>query len=127
VSADRPARTLPEWATLCGAVAVLLVVVVLIAMQIPGGEAPAAPTAELADVRRVGGSFHVDVVVENGGDRTAADVQVSAELTVGDETFNGDQLIDFLSGGEDVALTFVFGEDPANGELRARVTGYRAP
>lgn len=123
----RPARTAPEWLTLFGSVALLLVVVVLIALQIPGSDDPPAPTAEVVEIRSVEGSFHVDVVVGNGGDRTAANVQVSAELTIGDETLSGDQTIDFLSGGEDAELTFVFAADPGTGELQARVTGYAAP
>jgi uncharacterized protein (TIGR02588 family) len=65
--------------------------------------------------------------VRNEGDRTAANVQVSAELTVGDRSFTGDQVVDFLSGGDDAGLTFVFSEDPAAGELDVAVAGYAEP
>ena len=108
-------------------VAVVLLIVALIAAEMSDGDRPAAPTAHIDRVRQVGETFHVDVTVQNNGDRTAANVQVSADLTGDDDALTGDQTIDFLSGGEDRQLSFVFGHDPASGELRVAVTGYAVP
>jgi uncharacterized protein (TIGR02588 family) len=123
---ERPPRTTAEWVSLIGSAAVVLLVVALILAQIPGNS-PAAPVARVAVVREVGESFHVDVTVHNGGNSTAAMVQVAADLTIGDQTFSGDQVIDFLSGGADRSVTFVFGQDPVSGQLRVAVTGYAEP
>jgi uncharacterized protein (TIGR02588 family) len=107
--------------------AVLLLFAGLIATQIPGHDDPAAPTAQVEQVRPVGDAFQVDVSVGNAGDTTAANVQVSAELTANDESFTGDQTIDFLAGGEEHDLSFVFPRDPRDGELRVVVTGFAVP
>jgi uncharacterized protein (TIGR02588 family) len=123
----RPPRSAAEWVSLVGAVAVVAAVVALILAQIPGEDRPAAPTATVDAVQQVGDAFHVDVTVTNAGSRTAANVQVAAELTVGGEEQTGDQTIDFLSGGEDQRLSFVFDDDPADGELRVAITGYAEP
>jgi uncharacterized protein (TIGR02588 family) len=112
--------------SLLGSAAVVLVVVGLIVAQI-GDDRPAAPTVRVDGVRAVGDVFHVDVTVRNDGDDTAANVQVVAELTVAGTTSSGDQTIDFLSGGEDRELSFVFDRDPASGELRVAISGYAVP
>ena len=58
---------------------------------------------------------------------TAANVQVLAELIIDGDELTGDQTIDFLSGGEDQHLSFIFDEDPASGELSVVVTGFAIP
>ncbi len=124
---SRSSRTTAEWASLAGSAAVVLLLVGLIVAEIPGSDRPAAPAVRVESVRHVAQAFHVDVTVENSGDQTAANVQVSAELSVGDDTLTGDQTIDFLSGGEQQRLTFVFLRDPASGELQVAVTGFAVP
>lgn len=124
---SRTPRTRAEWVSLAGSASVVLLVVALIVAQIPGSDQPAAPVARVNQIRQVGDAFHVDVTVDNRGDTTAANVQVLAELRVNGEAFTGDQTIDFLSGGERRDLSFVFGGDPALGDLEVRVTGYAAP
>lgn len=123
----RHQRSVAEWITLAASTAVLLVVVALLVVQIGQGDEPAAPVAVVHDVREVGGQFHVDVGVTNEGDRTAANVQVVAELDVDGHVISGDQTIDFLAGGEDSDLVFVFGDDPSRGSLTVAVTGYEVP
>ena len=120
-------RSVAEWVTLAASTAVLLVVVALLVVQIGQGDDPAAPVVVVQDVDEVGDQFHVHVVVTNDGDRTAANVQVVAELDVGGDVVSGDQSIDFLAGGEEADLVFVFGEDPAQGALSVAVTGYVVP
>jgi len=124
---SRQPRSPAEWASLIGSAAIVFFVVALIVVQIPGEDRPAAPTARVEDVRRVGEAFHVEVAVRNRGDRTAAQVQVTADLTVGEETSTAEQTVDFLSGGEEQQVIFVFDEDPSSGELRVSVTGFAVP
>ena len=48
-------------------------------------------------------------------------------LRVGEEEQEGEQQIDFLSGGETAEGAFVFTLDPAAGELELRVASYKLP
>jgi uncharacterized protein (TIGR02588 family) len=124
---EREPRTTAEWFTLAGSCAVLGVVVVLIVVQLLSSRDPAAPVAVLEGTRRVGDVHHVEVTVTNEGDDTAADIQVNADLTIDGEVVSADQVIDFLSGGEDEDLVFVFEDDPAEGELEVVVSGFSVP
>jgi uncharacterized protein (TIGR02588 family) len=127
VTADRDPRTAAEWVTLVCACVILGAVVALIAAQLQGEREPPAPVAEIDGVRAVAAVHHVEVTVANEGDETAADVQVQAELTIDGESSEADQVIDFLAGGEEERLVFVFEEDPADGELTVAVTGFALP
>ena len=127
-------RSRPEWVTFLVSCTVLAVIVVLIASQAAGTLQPAAPTAERSgEVRRVEGRFVVPVRVNNLGDEAAQNVQVIAELRVGDVVETGDQSIDFLSGGDAVTLYFLFDNDPdaptrvGQPELRIEVSGFTEP
>ena len=127
VTTDRDPRTVAEWVTLVCASLILGVVVALIAAQLRGERDPAAPVAEITDIREVDDVHHVEVVIGNDGDETAAEVQVQAELSIDGETSEADQVIDFLAGGEEEHLVFVFEEDPAEGLLTVAVTGFAVP
>jgi uncharacterized protein (TIGR02588 family) len=50
-----------------------------------------------------------------------------AELTFDGNTTSGDQVIEFLGGGETQKLTFAFSDDPADGELVIIVAGFAKP
>jgi uncharacterized protein (TIGR02588 family) len=124
----RERRTAAEWVTFAFSCLVLTVVVGLVTSQLFGSEDPAAPAVtETGPVESVEGQFHVRVTVDNGGDETAVNVQVTAELTIGDDTTTGDQVIDFLAGGETEELVFVFADDPSTGELVVEVTSFGEP
>ena len=104
-----------------------LVVGVLVTLAFRTAD-PANPTADApGPVVQVGEQFRVPVDVVNHGDLAAAEVQVMAELTIDGETTSGDQVIDFLGGGERQAITFVFADDPASGDLVVSVTGFAEP
>lgn len=106
----------------------LALLVGLIVVQLFDDPEPAAPVAEVdGEPRLVGGLHHVDVVVTNEGDETAAEVQVTAELVQDGQTTTGDQTVDFLAGGEEVDLVFVFSDDPADGSLSVEVSGFAVP
>ena len=121
-------RTTAEWVTFAISCAVLLVVVGLVVLDMAGSNDPPAPTATQAGpVRTAGNHFFVPVEVVNDGDATAANVQVTAELVIGGQSYSGDQTIDFLGGGQRAELAFSFDTDPAQGELGIRVSSYAVP
>jgi uncharacterized protein (TIGR02588 family) len=125
---ERKARTTAEWITLGVSSLILVVLVILVATQIDDTKAPAAPVAEIVgEARKIDDLHHVEVTVTNRGDDTAANVQVSAELTVNGKATTADQTIDFLAGDEAEDLVFVFEDDPASGELTVAVTSFAAP
>ena len=127
MSDRRPPRTSAEWVTFAIAVALIAVVVGLVAREIPGSKSPPSPEVEVGVAEERGSRFVVPVLVTNLGERTAEAVQVEATLTVDGEEQQADQLVDFLAGDEEAELEFVFDDDPADGELDVRVTGYVVP
>lgn len=121
-------RTTAEWVTFGVAAAVLLVVLALIGSQLIGERTAASPVATVVGEERVvAGQHYVDVEVENRGDQTAANVQVSAELEIDGQTTGGDQTIDFLAGHEVERLVFVFTDSVEDGRLEVAVTGFGVP
>ena len=124
----RVARSRPEWIIFGVSAAILAVVVgVLVVLAFRTAD-PANPAADAPlPTEEVDGQFRVPVDIVNHGDLAAAEVQVVAELTIGDTTTTGDQVVDFLGGGESQRLTFVFADNPADGELVITVTGYAEP
>lgn len=121
-------RSAAEWVSFAVACVVLAAVVSLIALEMRGTEAPAAPLVEAAGaVTEEADGFHVPVEIRNDGDAAASDVQVIATLTIDGEPTEGDLTVDFLAGGASEELVFVFSEDPADGELELRVAGYSTP
>ena len=50
-----------------------------------------------------------------------------ATLTVGDEVHEGEQVVDFVAGGEEEPLVFVFPDDPGGGDLEVAVASYADP
>lgn len=123
----RPGRSAAEWATFAIASALLLALVGYIVVQIPKSKAPAAPAATVSEVTERDGRFFVTVEVDNRGGRTAENVQVVASLTIGEDETEGDQVVDFLAGGEMEEVEFAFDDDPASGELKVSVSGYTVP
>lgn len=120
-------RSPAEWVTFAVAVVILAAVVGLVAMEIPQSRTPPSPVAEVRAIEDRGGRFVVIVQVANVGQRTAKGVQVETSLAVDGEERSGDQVVDFLSGGEQEEFEFVFDDDPATGDLAVRVTGYSLP
>lgn len=128
MSGNNKGRSVAEWVTFAGSCVILLIVISLIVVQMREPLTSPSPVAVVTgDVRAVDGQHHVTVEVTNGGDLTAANVQVSAELEIGGSTTSADQTIDFLAGGEHVEIFFVFDDDPAAGDLTVSVAGYATP
>lgn len=125
---ERRRRTAPEWITFGVCCAVVLAVVALLGSQLFAGEEPAAPVAQQRGaIRQSAGTWYVPVDVTNEGDLTAADVQVVAELTIGGQVTDGEQIVAFLGGRETERLVFAFEDDPTTGQLEVRVGSYAQP
>lgn len=124
---DKRERTAAEWVTFAVAVLILLAVIGAIAVEAMSSDDPARPVASVETTERVGERYEVTVTIENRGDLAAEQVQVLASLDVDGETSEGDQVVDFLAGGDEEELVFYFDDDPDDGELTVEVTGFTVP
>lgn len=121
-------RSVAEWVTFGVSVLILLVLVVLIGVEAGEPDRPALPRVVASGpAERHGDRWLVPVKVRNDGGATAERVQVVAELTVGTETVEAEQEVEFLARDETAEVAFVFEEDPAAGRLDVRVTGFSVP
>jgi len=81
-----------------------------------------------AQVRQAGKQFYIPFTVANTGGETVESVEVIAELNLNGKIENiGSQQIDFLSDGETNSGAFILNQNPNQGELIVRVTGYKLP
>jgi uncharacterized protein (TIGR02588 family) len=124
---ERRERTAAEWITFTVAVVILLGLIGAILLEARSTNDPARPVADVTATERTGDQYQVTVTVENRGDLAAEAVQVVASLEVDGETTEGDQTIDFLAGGDDEELVFVFADDPDDGKLSVEVRGFTVP
>ena len=124
-------RSTAEWVTLVGSLAILLSIFGLITFLHFQGEEKAAiidVESSVDEVRFEGDLYYLPVEVTNRGDITVEDVVVEAELDTGSGTpITADFTITFLAGGERVQGTFVFEEDPRQGELTVHAVSYKDP
>jgi len=122
-------RLTPERVTFAVAVAVLLALAgAIVVLWVQPREAPTV-TVEVVDaVRLVGEQSYVTGEVRNRGDETAAGVQVICELIADGEVIAaGEQLIDFLSGGETESIVFIFDSVAPDPDIRLRIASYKVP
>lgn len=125
--AGRGPRTSAEWVTFTIACTLLVALAVVIVTR-SGDDAPAEPIAsQTGSIIRSATGYEVPVEVRNVGGRTAEEVQVRVELTIDGEVSESDQVVDFLAGDDAEDLTFVFEDDPADGDLVVAVVGYATP
>lgn len=83
---------------------------------------------QLGEARLVDGRSYVTAEVRNTGDETAQAVQVSAELKLGLKVVaEGEQTIDFLSGGESERAVFVFDQVGPGAEVELRAASFSLP
>lgn len=122
-------RSSAEWATFAIASAVLVALMGTIAsLWLGGPQEPPTFEVRTVSVRELDGRFHVRTSVVNTGEETAESVQVGAELTVqGEAPEEGEQIIDFLSGGEQEEVEFIFTSDPRRNQLDVRVRSFKVP
>lgn len=116
----------PELVTFAVVAAILLALAGAIVYLWVQPRAPAIVTVELiGNVRRTDSQIYMTGEVRNSGDETAEAVQVIAELIVeGEVVATGEQVVDFLSGGEAEEVVFIFDRASPDAEPRARVAGY---
>ncbi|WOD37822.1 TIGR02588 family protein [Nodosilinea sp. E11] len=123
-------RSAAEWVTFVVATVILLALVGLILFdwQTNQNRPPAFAVAVSEAVRVTDGRYYVPFAITNTGGRIARMVQVTAELAIeGVDEETGEQQIDFLSGHETKAGSFVFSHNPQGGDLMVRVASYRLP
>lgn len=122
-------RTTAERASFAASAAILLALAGTICFMWAQPRAPAAlMIVQTGETRVVDGRSYVTVEVRNSGDETAQAVQVSAELKLGDDVVaEGEQAIDFLSGGESERAVFIFEDVPPAGKVELRVASFSLP
>ncbi len=126
---DRNSMSAAERVTFAVAVGILVVLAGSIVWLWAQPREPAIVTVAPSGDRRVTDSqTYVTARVSNTGDDTAEAVQVRAELTVdGEVVAEGEQTIDFLSGGESEQVVFVFDVTERDALVNLRVGGYSVP
>lgn len=125
---QRPPRSQAEWIAFGVACAVLLAVAGSIAWIWTESDDPPSITAEVVEQRTEGPDTYYTVEIRNDGDETAEAVQVQAEVTAGGESVaDGEQIVDFLSGGESEEVVFVFSDVPPDAEMEPRIASFSVP
>lgn len=122
-------RARAEWVVFgISCLIVALVVGVVLVDWLAGPLRPPAFSLEQSAVERREGQWHLPVAVTNTGDETATQLQVRATVEHPDGSSDtADQVIDFIAGGEEVELTFVFGERPERDRVTVAVVAYQEP
>lgn len=129
-SQQRRSRSFPERVTFGIASTILLAIVGLVLYDwlITPAQPPVISVRQNGAVWAAGDQFYVPFTIENTGGNTAEAVQVIAELEIdGAVVEEGEQQIDFLAGSETEEGTFIFSQDPRQGELTLRVASYKEP
>ena len=124
-----PGRTLAEWIAFGVSCLILAVLIgsILISWASNRNNPPAL-SVEAGPVRMAEEQYYVPFVVANSGGEGVEAIQVVAKLQNGEEVDSaemGEQTIDSLSGGDAEQGSFVFSQDPREGDLTLRVASYR--
>ena len=124
-------RSAAEWTTLSVSLAILLGIFGVISyLHFQGEEQPAriATESKLENVRYDGDVYYLPVEVTNTGDLTVEDVVVQAELDTGSGSpVSAEFTVTFLAGGERAKGTFIFKDDPRQGNLTIQAVSYKEP
>jgi uncharacterized protein (TIGR02588 family) len=124
-------RSIAEWTTLGISIAIVAAILGLITFLYYRGteEAPRIEaSANLEGLRHEQSGYYLPVEVTNEGDQTVEDVIVEAELDTGEgQPQTAEITVMFLAGGERATGTFVFEDDPSQGDLTVHATSYKNP
>ena len=124
-------RSLPDRLSFGAAIFIvgLLIFLILYQWKVQEDEPPMLTVTLDQEIRYFGSQFYVPFTVSNIGGQTAKSVQVIGELQIEDENIQqeGEQQIDFLSGGEKASGAFIFTHNPEKGKLIIRVASYKLP
>jgi uncharacterized protein (TIGR02588 family) len=124
---EERARSLAEWVTLICSVAILAgMFLVVTYLYIVGNGDPIriSTMARLDLVRESDETFYVPIDVFNEGDSTAGNVQIQAELVIGDETETSEFSLLTLAANDTETGIIAFTHDPREGEFTVRVASY---
>lgn len=128
---DDKQRSIAEWTTLTISVAILIGILGLVSwLHFSGSDRPAVITVDpqFEQIRQEESGYYLPVIVRNVGNVTVEDVQIQAELDSGSgEPETADFLITFLVSDEEVQGTFIFQNDPSQGELTTEAGSYKLP
>ena len=109
-------------------VVLLLLAGAIVALWVQQRDPAILTVEQVGTVRVAGGHSYLTAEVRNSGHETAEAVQVVAELRIeGDVVAEGDQSIDFLSGGEVETIVFIFDQVTPTGDIDLQITGYKVP
>lgn len=113
-----------EWVVgVLGALVFCVVLAVLVMSGLRGADAPPDIEARVERVTPVRGGYVIEFVAENSGDRTAAGVEIVAEL--GGETAGAQ--FDYLPPRSERRGGVFLQRDPRAGGLTLRAQGYADP
>ena len=120
-------RSIAEWVTLIVSVAVLAGMFAIVTyLYVAGDDDPVIirTEAELNQIRVSQEAFYLPVSVFNDGDATAGDVQIQAELKIGENSETSAFSITTLASNDSETGIVAFSGDPSEGELTVRVVSY---
>ena len=130
-SKDNQQRSFPERLSFAIAIFIvgLLIFLIFYQWKVQEDEPPRLSVTVEEEIRQFGSQFYVPFTVYNRGGQTAKSVQVIGELEIKDDNIkqDGEQQIDFLSGGEKASGAFIFTYNPDRGNLILRVASYKLP
>jgi uncharacterized protein (TIGR02588 family) len=125
-----PGRSSAEWVTFGVSAAILSAIIGLVLYVWLGQQRqpPILSAVYNKEIREVNGQFYVPFTLVNKGGETVESVRILAELEINNITKEeGEQEIDFLSGGEEREGAFIFSKNPLKGKLTLKVTSYKLP
>lgn len=104
---------------------VLVIGALAVVLKDVGAKEPAMITVQEIE-RRAGGVVTVEVV--NGGDDTAAQVQIEGELTrPGAQPETAEAVIDYVAGHSRAEASLAFTSDPTGARVTVRALGWTDP
>ena len=110
------------------AILAILLGLVIYSWRIQKHKPPILTLTQSEMIRQEQGQFYVFFQVINEGGKTAESIQVIGELYWnGNLIEQGEQQIDYLSGGESASGAFIFSHNPQTGTLKIRVASYKLP
>jgi uncharacterized protein (TIGR02588 family) len=127
---DEPGKSPAEWVTFGVSAAILSTIIGLVLYVWLGQQRqpPILSATYKKEIRTANGQFYVPFTLTNEGGETVESVRILAELETGNSSKEqGEQEIDFLSGGEEREGAFIFSKNPTQGKLTLKVTSYKLP
>ena len=124
--AERTGTTTPlEWVVaILGLCVVLAALAVLAHQALTRGDGAPVIATSVIDVKRAGESYVVEVLVENRGERTAAQLKIEGTLGT-DET--SDTVLDYLPPRSTRPIGLMFTKDPRSAKLTVRAVSFTDP